>query len=293
MNNKVQKEDLADYRYLYDTFIEEEEDEIEGNDLEIDALKVTSMINYNYIRNLNVTISQKDESTFLLDKDDLNELDSEIIDEEWGEKTEGKRRKAEPPKNPLTEREKEITAEENMALVHYVIKKLYNTQLDYEELFSIAIIGYAKALNCYDKSKNVKFSTYAINCIRNEIFYVLRKEKKHFSNSISLETVLSTDKNGNSLTLEDTLSEHEMNVKSLEDIILEGENREMLLRALEYLKEDEKFILTYRFGLDRGIVYTQKQIADKVNMSQANVSKIQKSSLNKLKLILKKEMKNY
>ena len=64
----------------------------------------------------------------------------------------------------------------------------------------------------------------------------------------------------------------------------------MLLNALQYLKEDEQFIIIYRYGLDRGIVLTQKEIANKVGMSQANVSKIQKNCLQKLKLILRKEM---
>lgn len=293
---KIRKEDLDDYKYLYEEKDFNEFGDENEEELDIEKIDITDIENYDYIKNMSSESnpeSNNEKVKFLLDKEGLDALDSEDLGTEYWEEIVKGRRKAEPPKEPLSAMEKEIIAEENMALVHYVIKSLYSTQLEYDELFSIAIIGYAKALNSYDKSKNVKFSTYAINCIRNEIFYVLRKEKKHLENTTSLNKILSTDKNGNSLQLGDTLSEEEMNAKSLEDIILEDENRQILMKALEHLKEEERFILIYRFGLDRGITKTQKEIADAIGMSQANVSKIQKSCLSKLKLILKKEMKHF
>ena len=55
---------------------------------------------------------------------------------------------------------------------------------------------------------------------------------------------------------------------------------------MRYLSATERYILCYRFGLDRGIVLTQKDIALKLQMSQANISKIEKNSLDKLKEVL-------
>lgn len=187
----------------------------------------------------------------------------------------------------LTEEEKNQIAEENLALIHYVIKGFNKTGIPYDELVSVAMVGYAKALSSYDKSRAVKFSTYAINCIKNEILFFLRKENKHNRNTLSLNKVLSTDKHGNQLDLEDIMHESISGFKTLEELILEEENRKIIINALKYLKEEERFILIYRFGLDNGIVKTQKDIAEIIDMSQANVSKIQKNALTKLRLILR------
>lgn len=204
-----------------------------------------------------------------------------------------KYQKIKTEKTKLTMEEKDKLAEENIRLVPFVLKSLNNINHMYEELHSVGMVGYAKALDSYDKTRNVKFPTYAIHCIRNEILFFLRKENKYNQNTTSFNQILSTDKNGNNLQLEEIMADKKTEEKGLEEMILEDENRKILLKAMEYLKEEERFILTYRFGLDRGIIKTQKEIADTINMSQANVSKIQKNCLHKLKLILRKEMNDY
>lgn len=189
----------------------------------------------------------------------------------------------------LTEEEKNTIAEENMKLVYYVVKNFQNSGIPYDELASIAIVGYAKALNAYDTSRDVKFSTYAVNCIRNEILFFLRKEKGHMKNNISMNTILSMDKNGNNLSLEDTVSNKDNNETTLEQDVLVADDVKFLHLALEHLNEKEKYIMTYRYGLDRGIVKTQKDIASHIGMSQANVSKMEKNILEKVKKILRDE----
>ena len=187
----------------------------------------------------------------------------------------------------LTTDEKEIMAEENYSLVFYVVKMFQSSGVAYDELVSIAMVGYAKALNAYDTERNVKFSTYAINCIKNEILFFLRKERNHMKNSFSMNTVLSTDKNGNSLSMEETVSNLDNDEKSLEQDVLLNDDISILQKSLEFLTDKEKFIITYRYGLDRGIIKTQREIADTIGMSQANVSKIEKNILEKVKKILK------
>ena len=236
----------------------------------------------------------------IADIDDIEQLDDDICiitvngikSFEYNEVTgEMKRyKKPERVKVKLTMEEKNKIAEENLPLIHYVLKSLNNTGISYDELFSVGMVGYAKALDSYDKSRDVKFSTYAINCIKNEVLFFLRRENKHNQNTTSLNKILSVDKNGNNLQLEEIMADERMGEKGLEDMILEDENKKILLKAMEHLKEEERFILIYRFGLDRGIIKTQKEIADTINMSQANVSKIQKNCLHKLKLILRKEI---
>lgn len=189
----------------------------------------------------------------------------------------------------LNEEEKNQIAEENYSLVFYVVKMFQNSGIPYDELASIAIVGYAKALNAFDTERNVKFSTYAINCIRNEILFFLRKEKGHMRNNVSMNTVLSMDKNGNNLSLEDTVSEQDGNRPSLEEDIMVADDVKFLRFALEHLTPKEQYIVTYRYGIDRGIIKTQKEIASHIGMSQANVSKMEKNILDKVKKILKEK----
>lgn len=189
----------------------------------------------------------------------------------------------------LTKEERERYAEENMKLIGYVMKSLYPSQVDYEELYDVGVTGYAKALVSYNKSNGAKFSTYAYNCIRNEILFFLRKEGKHINNNISLNNILFVDKNGNNLQLEDIVSDDEKDT-GLEEQILKDEERNILLKAINELSDKERIIIIYRYGLDRGIKKTQKQLAEEINMSQANVSKIQEKAIKKLKVILKKYM---
>lgn len=188
----------------------------------------------------------------------------------------------------LTQEEKERIAEENYSLVFYVVKMFQNSGVSYDELVSIAMVGYAKALNAFDKDRNVKFSTYAINCIRNEILFFLRKEKSHMRNNVSMGTILSMDKNGNNLYLEEVISSDEKENKLEENIIL-NEDISLLREAIGHLTPKEAYIITYRYGLDRGIIKTQKEIASTIGMSQANVSKLEKSILEKIKHMLQKK----
>ena len=189
-----------------------------------------------------------------------------------------------------TEEEKQEVAEKNLKLVNYVIKIMNIQNVEHDELFSVGLMGFAKAINSFDKNNKAKFGTYATTCIRNEISFFLRKDTKHKSNTTSINKTLSVDKNGNDLKLEDIISDEELGLKNLEEKIVDNENRAILLKAIKYLDKDEQFIITYRFGLDRGIIFTQKEIAKKIKMSQANVSKKEKLCLDKLKLLLRKDM---
>lgn len=192
----------------------------------------------------------------------------------------------------LTEKQKDEIAEKNMKLVHYVVGKFKNSGMDAEELFSIGVVGFAKALNTFETDKGVKLSTYAINCIRNEILFIMRKEKKNRKNNISMSMIISEDKNGNGLTLEDTIAQLCSNELSVEDRILLDEDISILNETLSTLTEKERYILTYRFGLGCENRKTQKEIADHVGMSQANISKLERGIVKKCTEVFKKMSRN-
>lgn len=201
---------------------------------------------------------------------------------------EDRRNNVEYKKEFLTEEEKERYAEENIKLVYFGINRLNIQGVDFDELESIAMLAYAKALHTFDKSRNIKFSTYAIRCIQNDIFYFLRKEKKHIQKDVSMEHVLGTDKNGRDLCVEDTISEKsKLNHKpSIEQGYILKEEGELFLELIKKLSKQEQYIILHRYGLDGKDVLTQREIAENIGMSQANISKIEKTILNKLKIIL-------
>lgn len=212
--------------------------------------------------------------------------DTGILTEIIDEKTRSK-------KNLLTPEEKDQYYEENKKLIYFAIKKISKPDgVDFTELESVGLYGFVKALNTYDKSNGTKFSTYSVKCILNEIYYFLRKEQKHLSMVDSLDKEISTDKNGNALTIGDTVSEElASGEKSLEERIMLMELHDVLIDALDYLEDDEKYLITYRYGLDNGVIKKQTDIAKELNMSQANVSKLERTCLKKLRGVLKR--KNY
>lgn len=186
----------------------------------------------------------------------------------------------------LTEKEKELYAEENLRLVHYTANQFRNTRLPYDDLYGAALLGFTKALNSFDTEKGTKFSTYAVNCMKNEIRFYLRKERRHSDNCKSYNNILSTDKNGNDFEGINTIINESEDAQEAADLLIQQENEEAILRAVSRLTELEQYIINHRYGLNGFEFKTQKEIAEEINMSQANVSKIQKNCLRKIKKFL-------
>lgn len=196
------------------------------------------------------------------------------------------------PSCMLTPEEKEKIAEENIKLIHYVLKGFLSTGISYDELESVGDLGFTKALASFDKMKGIRFSTYAINCISNEILFFLRKEKKHL-NTVSFNKELLNDNKGNTFTLEDTLEDAKFAEYGVDFNILEEERKNALLKAIKKLNEDEQYIMKYRYGICGCKAKTQRELADELKMSQANISKIQRTCLRKLKFFMQKEANRF
>lgn len=167
----------------------------------------------------------------------------------------------------------------NMRLVAHIAKK-YTNYNDQNELISVGSIGLVKAVNSYHKDKGTRLATYAAKCIENEILMTLRAGKKtKFTKS--LYEPVSLDKDGNEIALIDILSQDEESVLSIvENSIL----KEKLLNLIKsQLEKREYEIICLRFGLDGNYIHTQKQVADKFNISRSYVSRIETNSLQKIK----------
>lgn len=95
-----------------------------------------------------------------------------------------------------------------------------------------------------------------------------------------MNTVKYEDKNGSQVTLEDVIPDKNL---TPEEEFQKNGLRKIILQIINTLSPIEKYIITYRFGLDREIELTQKEIAEQVDMSQANVSKIERGCMDKIK----------
>ena len=178
---------------------------------------------------------------------------------------------------------REILIEHNLRLVVFLSKKYDNTMIDLEDLVSIGTIGLIKGVNTYKLDKNIKLATYASRCIDNEILMYITKNKKRRT-EISFEDSLSYDQEGNELHLEDILGTEKDNVtKKIEDKELE----KLLYKELDKLKERDKLIMILRYGLYNSLEYTQKEVAEKLGISQSYISRIEKKVIKRLKSLSK------
>ncbi|NLL34223.1 MAG: RNA polymerase sporulation sigma factor SigE [Clostridiales bacterium] len=169
--------------------------------------------------------------------------------------------------------------EHNLRLVVYIAKRFDNTGINIEDLISIGTIGLIKAINTFKPEKNIKLATYASRCIENEILMHLRKTSPQ-RGEISIDEPLNTDWDGNELLLSDVLgTDADIIMRPIED----EADRQLLRKALEKLTERERDIIVMRFGLDGKKERTQKEVADKMGISQSYISRLEKRIILRLR----------
>ena len=173
--------------------------------------------------------------------------------------------------------------EHNLRLVVFLSKKYDNTIYDLEELVSIGTIGLIKAVKTYKLDKKIKLATYASRCIDNEILMFLRKNKKRNS-EVSFEDAINYDSEGNELHIEDIYGTDE---NLLEQTIEDEDNKSLLSKYISSLSDRDKRIIEERYGLLGREELTQKQLADKLSISQSYISRIEKKVIKKLKSLMK------
>lgn len=212
----------------------------------------------------------------------------------------------------------------NLKLVLSLVSKYRHKDIDMNDLFQAGCIGLIKAVNNFDLSFGVMFSTYAVPLILGEIkrfircntslriarsirdnAYNILKYKEEYlriygmepslgeiSKALnlseydiklslgSLEQPLSIEKpiydsKDSTLYLIDELSSDNLVDNKKDDLIA-------LKEALKNLSERERNVLTLRYIVGA----TQNEIADRLNVSQAQVSRIEKSALNKARKLI-------
>ncbi len=177
------------------------------------------------------------------------------------------------------EKAREPLITHNLRLVVYIAKKFESPSVNVEDLISIGTIGLIKAVNTFCPSRNIKLATYASRCIENEILMYFRKSAQQ-KNEISIDEPLNVDWDGNELLISDILgSDSDIVNQRLEQ---EAETAE-LMRAVDRLNRREMTIMELRFGLHGRKPHTQKQVADKLGISQSYISRLEKKIISRLK----------
>ena len=169
--------------------------------------------------------------------------------------------------------------ERNLRLVVYLARRFENTGINMEDLISIGTIGLIKAINTFRSDKNIKLATYASRCIENEILMFLRKNSAQRT-EISFDEPLSTDWDGKELLLSDVLgTDADTVMRPIEADV----DRKLLRDAVEKLSGRERDIITLRFGLGGRKEMTQKEVADRMGISQSYISRLEKRIILRLK----------
>ena len=177
---------------------------------------------------------------------------------------------------------KDKLIEHNLRLVVFLAKKYENTGVDLEDLVSIGTIGLIKGIQTFQSGKNIKLATYASRCIDNEILMHLRKNKKT-KTEVSIDASLSFDGEGNELHLEDVLGTYpDIVTKSIE----EENDKKVMLEEVMKLKPRDRDIIVLRYGLLGNDELTQKEVAEKLGISQSYISRIEKKVIKRLRTVV-------
>ena len=170
----------------------------------------------------------------------------------------------------------------NLRLVLSVIKRFSQSNENVDDLFQIGCIGLIKAIDNFDSSLDVKFSTYAVPMIIGEIISEeigIPKEDIVYAldaiqNPMSLYEPVYTE-GGDTLYVMDQISDK----KCKEDNWVENIS---LSEAMKRLDERENEIINLRFFEGK----TQMEVAEYIGISQAQVSRLEKNALRTMKKYL-------
>ena len=158
--------------------------------------------------------------------------------------------------------------EHNLKYINFIIKYINSDIYEKDDFVDIGVVGLIKAIKTYLPEKGVKFSTYSKKCILNEIFVFLKKENKH-SKTESLNRIISSD-GAQTSCLEDLLCCE----SDFVDEITEEELNKKINDIINNLPFYKKQVIKMYFGFNDDQLYSQKEIGEKLFLSQPTVSRI-------------------
>lgn len=178
----------------------------------------------------------------------------------------------------------DIFVNRNLRLVAYIVKKFATNKTDFNDFFSVGTIGLMKAVNTFNPEKKIKFATYAVRCIENEILMYMRASKKH-NNVTSLDEIIHTDYDGNELTYQDVIKD-EKSSDFQETFLNHDLASDLLDIALNRLTYKEQVVFLYKLAGEK-----QRIIGKLMGLSQSYISRLEKSTHKKIKRFFKEQDK--
>ena len=215
-----------------------------------------------------------------------------------------------------TKEQREHFILDNIRLVDYTLKrKLHYEPIEhsYEDMFNVGVIGLIKSADTFDPKYNIKFSTFAIYNIMREIEHYSRhtREGIHYAQQLLINK-RKADRLIKIMSIEDVAKELNKDVKEIEELIninfkvsslnsktnnnesdkksefqdsfgyeVDFDTNLYLESLFEVLTEREKYMIIEQFFKNT----PQKDIANKHNISQAQVSRIIKGGLAKMRKV--------
>ena len=206
----------------------------------------------------------------------------------------------------------------NAPLIKSIVKRYLNKGVDYEDLYQLGAMGFIKAINNYDSSFNVKFTTYAVPMIAGEIKRFLRDDGsvkvsrsiKYISVQIknymaeynakynknptieniakefnldTIDVVFALEANTSPLSLNEKYNDDEGTTildKISDDFSVDTYTNKLAVREMiEKLSSREKQVIIMRYYLDK----TQSEIAKELGVSQVQVSRIENKVIEYMK----------
>ena len=209
---------------------------------------------------------------------------------------------------------KELVVNQNLGLVWSIVHRFKNNYYDKEDLFQIGCIGLMKAINNFDTNYGVQFSTYAVPIIMGEIKRYFRddgtikvsRSLKELNLKINKVKELLINQTGQDPTVEaiakylnidvqdvveaidtslsEPIYEKDGSSISMEERVEDKHNKMWfekiaLKMEIDKLDEKEKLILYLRYQLD----FNQEKVAKRLNISQVQVSRLEKKIIAKLR----------
>ena len=221
---------------------------------------------------------------------------------------------------------RDLLVQGNLKLVLSILKKFGGQTENMDDLFQIGCVGLIKAIDNFDLSHNVKFSTYAVPMILGEIKRYIRDNNSSIRISRSIKDLAYKalklqeqvyNETGKTLTPQEI--SHQLN-SDIYDVVLalealkepvsmyepiyndggdtiyfcdqiedkrtsdnEISTKLAIESAIDDLEQREKYILDQRYIIGK----TQMEIANELNISQAQVSRLEKGAIKTLKKTLK------
>ena len=174
---------------------------------------------------------------------------------------------------------RQLLVEHNLRLVVFIARRFESTGINLEDLISIGTIGLIKAIGTYRLDKNIKLATYASRCIENEILMYIRKISSQKA-EVSLDEPINMDGDGNELLLSDVLgTEEDLIQRPMEDYV----DLCVLRKLVKELPDREREIIQMRYGLDGSTELTQKEVAERMGISQSYISRLEKRIMQRLR----------